>query len=157
MTTIDGPQRFLDLMREVAGDADKMNALIGVGLVLKTGTILSDPPEITVAIDGESSMGQALIFDESKGDLLVPEDLRLTTGDTVILAPFSKRQWVVLLKMRDPITSPIDRAKYGINQDRVGGVFAGIEIVVDPLTGASTVHIQADTVMINGHAPQLLP
>lgn len=156
MTTIDGPQRFLDLVNRVAGEADRSNALIGVGLVLKTGTVQSGPPDTTIAIDGESSMGGALVFEDSQGDLLVPEDMVLVPGDTVVLAPMSKRKWVVLKKSRDPITSPGDRIKVGINIDRSGGHFAGIEIVLN-LDGTTTVNIQADTVLINGHVPQLLP
>lgn len=154
MTTIDGPQRFLDLLNEVAGNADRMNALIGVGLVLKTGTVQAGPPDVMIAIDGESSMGGPLVFEDSKGDLLVPEDMTLVPGDTVVLAPMSKRQWVVLKKSRDPVTSPGDRVKIGINLDRSGGVFAGIEIVLNP-DGTTTVNIQADTVMINGIVPTL--
>lgn len=156
MTTIDGPQRFLDLMNEVAGNADRMNALIGVGLVLKTGTVQSGPPDVTVAIDGESSMGGPLVFEDSQGDLLVPEDMVLVPGDTVVLAPMSKRKWVILQKSRDPITSPGDRVKIGINLDRTGGLFAGIEIVLNP-DGTTTLALHATNVTINGHAPQLLP
>jgi hypothetical protein len=174
MTTLDGAQKFLDMIRNVAGESDVMNALMGVGLVVKTGVIMTDPPDITISMDGMTSLGGQFILSESLGDLLVPEDLRLTSGDTVMLIPVSKRQWAVLCKTRNGIT-PVHVARYGVNRDRLEGDFAGLEITVDPETGDSSLLIQADTLTIvgnivitgnvaitgtltiNGHTPMLNP
>jgi hypothetical protein len=174
-TTLDGPQKFLDIVRDIAGQADVLNAMMGVGLVVKTGVIMTDPPDVTVSIDGMSSMGGQFILSEAEGDLLVPEDLRVTSGDTVALIPLSKRQWAVLFKTRNSLTAS-HITRYGVNRDRLeGGDFAGVEVTVDPDTGASSVWIQADSILftgdlvitgnvsitgtltINGHTPMLNP
>jgi hypothetical protein len=85
--TLDGPQKLLDVLRTIADNEDKLNALTGTGLVLRTGVVLTSLPEITIAMDGESSLGGPMVFDHSKGDLLIPEDLFLT-GDTVCGSAF---------------------------------------------------------------------
>jgi len=156
MTTLDGPQRLLDTLRYIADTEDKLNALSGTGVVFRTGVVLSSLPQLTLSMDGESSMGGPMIFDASQGDLLVPEDLFLTTGDTVVLAPLSKRKWVVLFKTRTS-ADQVYRARYGINNDRNGGEFAGLEITEDPNTGHVTVtlvgtntNVNGDTVLSNG-------
>lgn len=148
-STIDGPQRLLDIFRSIADSEDKLNALTGTGLVLRTGIVMTSLPEITVAMDGESSMGGPMIFEEAKGDLMVPEDLFLTRGDTVVMAPLSKRRWVIMFKTRTA-QDQIYRARYGINRDRDGGDFAGLEIVMDPITGEVTVNIVGATTNIGG-------
>lgn len=148
-TTIDGPQKLLDVLRNIADNEDKLNALSGVGLVLRTGVVLSSLPDITVAMDGESSLGGPMIFSESKGDLLVPEDILLTRGDTIAMAPLSKRRWVILFKTRTS-QGEIYRARFGLNRDRDGGDFAGIEVTMDPDTGEVTVNIVGATTNIGG-------
>jgi hypothetical protein len=147
--TIDGPQKLLDVLRTIADNEDKLNALTGVGLVLRTGIVMSSLPEVTVAMDGESSLGGPMIFEEAKGDLLVPEDLMLTRGDTIVMAPLSKRRWVVMFKTR---TSPEEmyRARYGLNNDRTGGDFAGLEVIQDPVTGEVTINLVGGTTNVNG-------
>jgi len=140
MTTMDGPQKFLTLLRNIADQEDKMNALTGTGLVLRTGVVLSALPEITISMDGESSMGGPMIFDHSKGDLLIPEDLFITKGDTVVMAPLSKRRWVILFKTRTT-DEQIYRARFGLNNDRAGGEFAGLEVIEDPVTGKVTINL----------------
>jgi hypothetical protein len=149
MTTIDGPQKLLDVLRNIADNEDKLNALAGTGLVLRTGIVLSSLPEITVAMDGESSLGGPMIFAEHKGDLLVPEDLMLTKGDTVVMAPLSKRKWVIMFKTRTT-NEQIYRARYGINKDRDGGDFAGLEVIMDPVTHAVTINLVGGTTNVNG-------
>lgn len=147
--TLDGPQKLLDVLRTIADNEDKLNALTGTGLVLKTGVVLTSLPEITIAMDGESSLGGPMIFDESKGDLLVPEDLMLTKGDTVVMAPLSKRKWTIMFKTRTS-ESQIYRARYGLNRDRDGGAFAGLEVIVDPVTGAATINLVGGTTNVSG-------
>jgi hypothetical protein len=147
--TIDGPQKLLDVLRVIADTEDKLNAQTGVGLVLRTGVVQTSLPEITIAMDGESSLGGPMIFNEAKGDLLIPEDLMLTQGDTVVLAPLSKRKWVILFKTR--LDKPtIYRARYGLNSDRNGGEFAGLEVIQDPITGVITVNLVGGTTNVNG-------
>lgn len=151
MTTLDGPQKLLDVLRVIADTEDKLNALTGTGLVLKTGVVLSSLPEITIAMDGESSMGGPMVFDESKGDLLVPEDLFLTKGDTVVMAPLSKRKWTVMFKTRTS-ESQIYRARFGINKDReAGGDFAGLEVIEDPVTHLVTINLVGGTTNVIGN------
>ena len=100
-------------------------------------------------MDGESSLGGPMIFEEAKGDLLVPEDLMLTKGDTVVLAPLSKRKWTIMFKTRTT-QSQIYRARYGLNRDRDGGDFAGLEVVMDPVTGAVTINLVGGTTNVEG-------
>lgn len=126
-----------------------MNALTGTGLVLKSGVVLSSLPEITISMDGETSMGGPMIFDHAKGDLLIPEDLFLTKGDTVVLAPLSKRRWVILFKTRVS-DDQIYRARYGLNKDRDGGDFAGLEVIEDPATGLVTINLVGGTTNVDG-------
>lgn len=149
MTTIDGPQRLLDVLRNIADNEDKLNALAGTGLVLRTGIVLTSLPEVTVAMDGESSMGGPMIFAEHKGDLLVPEDLLLTKGDTVVMAPLSKRKWVIMFKTRTT-NEQIYRARYGLNRDRDGGAFAGLEVTMDPVTGEVAINLVGGTTNVSG-------
>ncbi len=147
--TIDGPQKLLEVLRVLADNEDKLNALSGVGMVLRTGVVLSSLPEVTVAMDGESSLGGPMIFEEAKGDLIVPEDILLTRGDTVAMAPLSKRRWVIMFKTRIS-GGEIYRARYGLNRDRDGGDFAGLEVTMDPETGEVTVNIVGATTNIGG-------
>jgi hypothetical protein len=147
--TIDGPQKLLDILRLISDNEDKLNALSGVGMVLRTGIVLSSLPEVTVAMDGESSLGGPMIFDEAKGDLLVPEDILLTRGDTVAMAPLSKRRWVIMFKTRTSIEE-IYRARFGLNRDRAGGEFAGLEVTMDPNTGEVHVNIVGASTNIGG-------
>src|SRR5580765_5887874 len=149
MTTMDGPQKFLTLLRNIADQEDKMNALTGTGLVLRTGVVLSALPEITISMDGESSMGGPMIFDHSKGDLLIPEDLFITKGDTVVMAPLSKRRWVILFKTRTT-DEQIYRARFGLNNDRAGGEFAGLEVIEDPVTGKVTINLVGGITNVSG-------
>lgn len=150
MSTIDGPQKLLDILRDIADNEDKLNALSGTGLVLRTGVVLSSLPEVTVAMDGESSLGGPMIFEEAKGDLLVPEDMMLTSGDTVAMAPLSKRRWVIMFKTRLS-REEMFRARYGLNNDRTGGEFAGLEVVMDPVTGEVTINLVGGTTNVNGN------
>jgi hypothetical protein len=149
MPTLDGPQKLLDVLRVIADNEDKLNALTGTGLVLRTGVVLTPLPELTISMDGETSMGGPMIFDHSKGDLLIPEDLFLTTGDTVVLAPISKRRWVILFKTRTT-NEQIYRARYGLNNDRAGGAFAGLEVIEDPVTGQVTINLVGGITNVSG-------
>jgi hypothetical protein len=149
MPTLDGPQKLLDVFRTIADNEDKLNALTGTGLVLRTGVVLTSLPELTISMDGESSLGGPMIFDHSKGDLLIPEDLFLTTGDTVVLAPLSKRRWVILFKTRLG-SEQIYRARYGLNNDRAGGAFAGLEVIEDPVTGKVTINLVGGITNVSG-------
>lgn len=148
-STIDGPQRLLDIIRSVADNEDKLNALSGTGLVLRTGVVMTSLPEVTIAMDGESSMGGPMVFEEARGDLLVPENMILTKGDTVIMAPLSKRRWVVMFKTRTS-QEQIYRARFGLNNDRSGGDFAGLEVIQDPNTGEVTINLVGGTTNVNG-------
>jgi hypothetical protein len=147
--TIDGPQSFLNMLRAIADNEDVLNAQMGVGIVLRTGIVLTSLPEVTIAMDGESSMGGPMVFDHAKGDLLLPEDSMLTAGDTVVMAPLSKRKWVVLFKTRKTNES-VYRARFGLNNDRSGGEFAGLEVIQDPVTGEVTINLVGGTTNVNG-------
>jgi hypothetical protein len=147
--TIDGPQSLLGVLRAIADNEDILNAQMGVGIVLRTGIVLTSMPEVTVAMDGESSMGGPMVFNEAKGDLLVPEDSMLTAGDTVVMAPLSKRKWVILFKTRRG-NETIYRARYGLNNDRNGGEFAGLEVIQDPTTGTVTINLVGGTTNVEG-------
>ena len=147
MATIDGPQKLLDVLRVISDNEDKLNALAGVGVVLRTGVVLTSLPDISISMDGESSLGGPMIFSEAKGDLLVPEDILLTRGDTVVMAPLSKRRWSIMFKTRTT-GSEIYRARLGLNRDRDGGDFAGLEVVMDPATGEVTVNVVGATTNI---------
>src|SRR5215470_11012813 len=113
MTTLDGPTRFLQLLRLIADDEDKLNSMMGVGLVLRTGRVLTGPPNVTVAMDGETSMGGPMVFDDTKGDLLVPYDFLLAPNDLVVLAPMSKRRWSIVQKIRP--STDVNDSRNGYN------------------------------------------
>src|SRR5580765_6693785 len=129
MTTLDGPTKLLAILRSIADDEDKLNALTGVGVVLRTGTVLTHTPTVTVVMDGESSMGGPMIFDQSKGDIVVPEDTLLARGDSVVMAPLSKRSWLVVSSIRGG-GDPLYRGRLGFDGDRSGGSFSGVQIDV---------------------------
>jgi hypothetical protein len=147
--TIDGPQSLLSVLRAIADNEDVLNAQMGVGIVLRTGIVQSSLPTVTIAMDGESSMGGPMIFDHAKGDLLLPEDSMLTAGDTVVMAPLSKRRWVVLFKTRRGGETSY-RARFGLNNDRSGGEFAGMEVIQDPATGLVTINLVGGTTNVTG-------
>jgi len=155
MTTSDGRVRLFRAIQDIAGSLDRHHALKGIGVVVLFGNVLQPLPDLQVSVEGLTQITDAETFLLTADNLLVPDDVRLTRGDRIVLLPvqaeFSTKM-LVICKMRTSDLAPDTDMRLGYNGDITtgGGGFVGVEIHVDGANenADSDVLIQGDSIDI---------
>jgi hypothetical protein len=153
MPTLDGKVRFYKAIQDVANGLDRSNALAGTGTTVLFGNVLAGFPDIKVALEGIAQISEEVIALDLR-TLLIPDDLRLTTGDRVIMLPIRAeraQRYLVIGKLRLTDLSPVESSRFGYNGDIMNpGSFVGVEVTAHEETGCadSTVAIYGSQIQI---------
>jgi hypothetical protein len=160
--TIDGRVRLYRVIQAIAGGLDRHNGLKGIGAIVLFGNVITPQPDLKVTLEGVAQLEGSDVLYLTTNNLLIPDDIRLSKGDRIVLMPVqadNATRFLVQCKIRTTDIQPVDNTRMGYNGDlTTEDNFVGVEVQV---TGEnenhdSVVNIKGDTINIISHGANVI-